>query len=222
MHTKKYLRLIECWDDVQEIEDSSLSGVSANTNHEKLVLLLLVRVIVLSQDCFTLLKSNRGSAVPIIQRSAIESFLDMKCMIKDKDYEGVMNNSYNNYMAGLSAALGDGEEQKYRKRIVKGKSINIEGKFRKADELPLYKKFYLHLCRHAHGNLERLVIDHTINGNIVVNLEPEEERLLLMLNQVISLKAEAFKEYLSFSKCREQSFQRVKIVLEKLEAIDNA
>ena len=67
---------------------------SSNSDQEKLVLVLLVRIVEFSQDCFTLLNANRITSVPIIQRSAVETFLDMKCMIRDKDYEKSMQNEY--------------------------------------------------------------------------------------------------------------------------------
>ena len=160
--------------------------------------------------------------MPIIQRSAVETFLDMKCMIKDKDYEQNMQNEYNYYMAGLSATLNDGEEEKYLKRIKEAKKIKIQGKFKKAGETPLYKNFYIPLSRHAHGNLDRVVVDHTKNGNIIFNLEPTEERLLLTLNQVVSLKAEALKECLSFIENRKKFVKELSMLLNELNKLDDA
>ena len=222
MHTEVHSSLLDLWENVQRIEDESLSEIVYEVDRVKYVLVLLVRIVELSRDCFILLNEHRIASVPIIQRSALETFLDMKCMIKDEAYEVVMQNEYNNYMAGLSATLEDGEEKKYLERVKETKKINIQGKFRKADELPLYKNFYKSLTRHAHGNLDRVVVDHTKNGNIIFNLEPSPERFLLTLNQVIALKAEALKECLSFLENKDEYVSELSTIINKLEALDDA
>ncbi|WP_392340401.1 DUF5677 domain-containing protein [Moritella marina] len=56
--------------------------------------LLMTRVSELCQDALLLLDNDRVASVPILLRSALESYVDLICLINNADYVEEMNKSF--------------------------------------------------------------------------------------------------------------------------------
>lgn len=147
----------------------------------------MTRVSELCQDCLLLLKSNRVASAPIVLRSALESYIDLMCVINDIDYIDEMNKSFD-----------------FHKAKIKGKKVNtrelmsIFKKFELADEVETYNGFYAHLCRSSHGNLEMLVNFHAVGERISIGHTPNSDEIKMLENQSVAIAATALIEGLKF------------------------
>ncbi|QFI37933.1 hypothetical protein FR932_08755 [Moritella marina ATCC 15381] len=54
----------------------------------------MMRVSELCQDALLLLENDRVASVPILLRSALESYVDLMCLINNADYVEEMNKSF--------------------------------------------------------------------------------------------------------------------------------
>ncbi|ATC84391.1 DUF5677 domain-containing protein [Pseudoalteromonas agarivorans] len=168
------------WDEINAIRFDAFSKIHYKNKQEKYAALLMTRVSELCQDSHLLLKENRIASAPIILRSALESYVDLMCVIKDIDYIDEINKSFDFY-----------------KKKVKGEQVNlrellsIKKKFELADELGIYNGFYAHLCRNSHGNVEMLVNYHAVGENISIGHTPDLNEVKTLENQAIALTASA-------------------------------
>jgi hypothetical protein len=169
----------DSWKKLNHLRVKALSSVTHETQQQKYALLLAVRITELCQDSCELIKNNRLSSVPIIMRSALESYIDLKCIINDASHIKQMNESFDNFK---------------NKITTKGK---ISQKFKSAGEEETYTGLYRYLCRSAHGNIESLVRDHTIDGTISIGQNPPPQLARQYINQTIALAATAMIEALS-------------------------
>lgn len=170
----------DCWEELNRIRFKVFSSASHETQQQKYILLLAVRITELCQDSCELIRKNRPASVPIIMRSALESYIDLRCIIDDANHISKMNESF-----------------KHFKEQVKPKD-KVFDKFKSAGEVSTYNGFYSFLCRSSHGNIESLVRDHTIDGVISIGHNPPAQQIQQYTNQIIALAASAMIDALSF------------------------
>ena len=164
-----------------------LSGLETNTLHEKYVALLTIRVVELCQDSLELLCRKNAASTPIILRSALETYIDLLCLIKDPTYIDDMNKSFDFYKAKLA-----GDKVNWKELP------NIYEKFKIAGEQELYNGFYAYLCRSSHGNLEMLAHFHSKNGELISGMEHEPATIRQFVNQTMTVSTSALIECISF------------------------
>ncbi|MGB2742222.1 MAG: DUF5677 domain-containing protein [Cognaticolwellia sp.] len=175
------------WDEINAIRLDAFSKIYYKNRQEQYVALLMTRVSELCQDSLLLLKENRIASAPILLRSALESYVDLMCVINDIDYIDEMNKSFD-----------------FRKKKEKGEQVDlrellsIKKKFVLADELGIYNGFYAHLCRSSHGNLEMLINYHAVGESISIGHLPDLNEVKTLENQAIALTATALISGLKF------------------------
>ncbi len=147
----------------------------------------MTRVTELSQDTLLLLKENRIASAPIILRSALESYVDLMCVINEVNYIDEMNKSFDFYKTKTT-----GKKVNFRELM------SISKKFELAGEVDIYNGFYSHLCRNSHGNLEMLINFHSVGEQISIGHNPKEDEVKTLENQTIALSATALISGLKF------------------------
>ncbi|MGR2993201.1 DUF5677 domain-containing protein [Vibrio vulnificus] len=165
------------WDKLRAIQIKVFQQVMHENIQQKYVLLLATRVMELSQDAYFLCCVNRVSSVPVLMRSALESYVDLQCVKNDEGYVQEMNQSVQCYMDELQGG-----------KYVRNPSV--WGRFKKAGEKHRYR-FYTSLCRSTHGNLESLIRDHTINGEVSLGHEHCADDIRLYKNQLVEISVSA-------------------------------
>ncbi|EPP5373310.1 DUF5677 domain-containing protein [Vibrio cholerae] len=172
------------WDKLRAIQIKVYQQVIHEDIQQKYVLLLATRVVELSQDAYFLCCVNRVASVPVLMRSALESYVDLQCVKNDEGYIQEMNRSVQYYMDELRGG-----------RNVKNTSV--WGRFKRAGEGHRYR-FYSSLCRSTHGNLESLIRDHTIDGIVSLGHEHCADDIRLYQNQIVEISVSALISAFSF------------------------
>ncbi|MFY8272749.1 DUF5677 domain-containing protein [Pseudoalteromonas sp. SSDWG2] len=177
------------WKELNQLRYDAFSTIFHESLQEKYVALLMTRVTELCHDAIELIEHNRYASVPIIMRSALESYVDLMCLIKDPEYIKEMNKSFEIYNLKVNG-------QKHSKKELK----KIWEKFSLAEESVTYNGLYADLCRSAHGNIETLIRDHSIEEKISIGHKLSLSSEKLYLNQIITLAATSLVEGLQFLK----------------------
>jgi len=175
------------WEDLNTIRLEAFSNIFHENKQEKYVALLMTRVSELCQDSLLLLQEKRVASAPIVLRSALESYVDLMCVINDVSFIDQMNKSFD-----------------FLKAKINGESVNfrelksISKKFELAGEVDTYSGFYAHLCRSSHGNLEMLINFHAVGERISIGHSPNPDEIKILENQSVALAATALIEGLKF------------------------
>ena len=188
---------------ISRLQFEAFSEIKHHDLQQKYVLLLATRVTELCSDAYELCTRDRVASVPIIMRSALESYIDLMCTILSSDHVEEMNKSFEIYKAKRA-----GEK-------VKDNNLKIWEKFNLAREKDLYSGFYTYLCRSAHGNLETLLRDHTVGNAISLGHRPDLSMVSLYRNQIIGLATTALVEALAFVKFEGTQLKQLKLIQEQ-------
>lgn len=186
------------WSSLNQFRIEAYKTIYHKTLQEKYVALLMTRVTELCHDASELIVLNRISSVPIIMRSAVESYIDLMCIIVDANHIAEMNRSFDHYLSKISG------------KSSKKNELKIWEKFKLAGESEIYNNLYAYLCRSAHGNIETLVRDHTTEDKISIGHSPNKEYLVLYLNQIIALASTSLIEGLSFLGFKEEQLSCIR------------
>ena len=168
------------WKELNRLRLKAFSSATHETLQQKYALLLAVRITELCQDSYELINNNRLASTPIIMRSALESYIDLKCILNDASHIKKMNDSFENYKNNTQ------------------KKNNIFEKFKSVGEVETYNGLYSHLCRSSHGNIDSLVRDHAFGDAISIGHSSPPLLARQYMNQIIALAATAMIEALSF------------------------
>ena len=138
-------------------------------------------IIELSSCCIELLKIGQPTAVPVVARSILEAYANVKCLLldehhwrfihagnlKDKAKLTAAAKSGNPYLADLSSHMDiDNELSAVREELALLKAEGIEPishiskKFEKAGMEAEYKSMYALLCNEAHSSQSALISRH--------------------------------------------------------------
>lgn len=199
--SNKYNQLNQkIWMEINASRLEAFACIKHETLQQKYVLLLATRVTELCNDAADLVSSGRLASAPIILRSALESHIDLICTINNTNYMDEIKLSFEKYKAKLSG-------QKHDKNLMK-----VWGKFKLANEFQTYEGLYSHLCRSAHGNIETLIRDHTVQGNISIGHGPNEADMSRLMNQTIALSVTSLIETLRFFSFTEDQLANLVII----------
>ena len=191
----------KAWNDFEKLRFETFSTIQMETIQQKYILLLATRVTELCRDTIELIVRKRIYSVPIILRSAVESYIDMKCIIKSESYITEMNRSFQFYMS-----------KKEGKRD-KVDLMSVWGKFKLAGETKTYEGLYADLCLVTHGSIGIAASDHASGANISIGRNPNQEHTHIYINHIFLLAAKCLIECLSFfgfSKEQLASFSDIK------------
>lgn len=185
--SNKYSRLNQkIWMEINASRDEAFGCIKHETLQQKYVLLLTTRVTELCNDAAELINLERIASVPILLRSALESHIDLIGTINSTNYINEMNLSFDTYKVKPSGQKPEGRPMK------------IWDKFKLANESLTYNSFYSYLCRSAHGNIETLIRDHSVQGNISIGHSPSQSDVNLLMNQAIALSVTSLIKTLQF------------------------
>lgn len=158
-----------------------------NNKQHRYLIFLYCRIVELTQGCRVLIEKKIISAVPILLRTVLETFADLKNLSNDGNYINSMDASdlYEWLRIFKEAESGDNEYLKLISKMenfkqtyaehetelnkLKEKQIvplnNFE-RFKKAEMLDEYRSVYNSLCCDSHSNIRSLLKDYTnINKN---------------------------------------------------------
>ncbi len=186
----------------KSIEYSAELTFDKTNSQHFLLICLYMRIIELSYSCAILMKNRIVSGVPILLRTAIETFADFRSLSKDGNYANVMQASYakewlrlygeaiegnNPYLGKISEMVNlkqTYEESKTELEELKKKgylALTHRERFGKAGMTSEYLSIYNNLCSHSHSNIRSLLDRHThIEGNdfkIMFFKEPEKHEI---------------------------------------------
>jgi len=189
--TKEILGFFE-----KEIEEvlSLASELKFDPNHalHQHVISLYGSVIELSSSIKVLYKSGHYSTIPVVLRTILEAFVDLRNLCQDPKYGYSLTiNSNKESLKFLKAAKDD--QNVYAEMIARdpdidhhianfkkkneslkangNKGMNIRDKFRKADMLDEYLTIYNMLCAGTHNDIRALRARHIVIGKDSFSLE---------------------------------------------------
>ena len=81
---------VDDWIGLLKFRDEKFKSLSHSNLQEKYILALSIRVTELCLDAVILLNNHRMTSVPIVLRSALESYADLQCCIKDTNHPDAM------------------------------------------------------------------------------------------------------------------------------------
>jgi hypothetical protein len=175
------------WDEINEIRFDAFSKIFHKNKQGQYVALLMTRVTELCQDTLLLLKESRIASAPIVLRSALESYVDLMCVINEVNYIDEMNKSFDLYKIKIT-----GKKANFRELM------SISKKFELAGEPDIYNGFYSHLCRNSHGNLEMLINFHSVDEKISIGHKPNVDEIKMLENQSVALASTTLISGLKF------------------------
>ena len=138
-------------------------------------------IIELSSCCIELLKIGQATAVPVIARSVLEAYADLKCLLLDENHWRFMHARHlkdkakfikvasegNQLLADYSRQINaEGELSAVQEELAGLKAEGIEpikhisDRFKKAGMEAEYKSMYALLCNEAHNSQSALVSRH--------------------------------------------------------------
>ncbi|ASF16943.1 hypothetical protein [Shewanella sp. FDAARGOS_354] len=191
------------WLEISRLQFEAFSKIEHYDLQQKYVLLLAIRVTELCSDAYELCKRDRVASVPIIMRSALESYIDLMCTKLSFTHVENMNKSFEIFKVKMAG------------KTVKDDSLKIWEKFKLVGEHNLYSGFYVHLCRSAHGNLEALIRDHTVGDAISLGHRPDLSMVSVYRNQIIGIAVTALVEALEFVKFDGTQLKQLKVIQEQ-------
>lgn len=138
-------------------------------------------IIELSSCCIELLKIGQSTAVPLIARSILEAYADLKCLLQDEKHWRFMHASHLKDKAKLTSEASHGNllfaelaqqidiESELSAVQEELASLKIEGvepikhisyRFKKAGMEAEYRSMYALLCNEAHNSQSALISRH--------------------------------------------------------------
>lgn len=138
-------------------------------------------IIELSSCCIELLKIGQATAVPVIARSVLEAYADLKCLLQDENHWRFMHARHLNDKENFIKAAREGNPilADYSRQINVGEEwssvqaelaalktegvepiTSIKRKFTKAGMKAEYESMYALLCNDAHNSQSALVSRH--------------------------------------------------------------
>lgn len=158
------------WKNLEKLRFDAFKTITFETIQQKYILLLATRVTELCRDAIELIVERRICSVPIILRSALESYIDMKCIIESECYIIEMNKSFEFYAS------------KKQGKKTKNDLMRVFKKFQLAGQSELYEGLYADLCLSSHGSIAIAASDHTSGPDVSIGHDPNQEFLHIYVN----------------------------------------
>lgn len=141
---------------------------------------LYCRIIELTHSCTILMKEKIISGVPIILRTVLETFADLKNLSDDEKYVNFMKAGYlKEWLRKKVYAEHETELQKLKKK--RYAPLNHYERLEKAGMVNEYRSVYNFLCSHSHSNIRSLYYRYTnITGDnftVICYKEPKQHNI---------------------------------------------
>ena len=200
---------LKVWFDYLSRRNAYIDKLKFTDQQTKFILVLWARINSLCDETITLVRNQCFVSPQILMRSALESFVDLRCLIADKDYiiqiiaaeadsdyKLHTNHSTSNpYYKGLEPITA---EDLNSLKNAKSECLNIFDKFKKADCEDWYRTIYNNLCRYTHGNITALASKNFENDRVVIQPNIKKSDLLFVLSSTINLEISATHAVLEF------------------------
>lgn len=203
------------WLELLKIRENTFSKLKYQNQDEQCIILLAVRVTELCIDAIRLLEEDRSASCPIILRSAIESYINLKNILQDARHINTMQQSFNFEMSRVFKSIDPSAAAHYAK-LGNKKGPTLSQLFNNVGKSEIYEMLYAILCLHSHGNLGALVPSHCINGKILLGTEMESEFIALNTGIIVSLFAFTLKDALIKFNSDQKTIQSIDAIIEKV------
>lgn len=204
---------VDDWIGLLQFRDEKFASLVHGNLQEKYIITLAVRVTELCLDAVVLLNNHRTSSVPIVLRSALETFADLHCCIKDKSHPETMTKAQYQRLYELQKHIESDKAEEYKKL---GKKLSVWDRFKKADLVELYNGYYSMLSMYAHGNVGALIENNSKDSQALLGSAYDDERLLQFFDQAISLVALSIRDSLEFFGVDKITLEYPQKILDKL------
>ncbi|MGB2222320.1 DUF5677 domain-containing protein [Neptunomonas sp.] len=185
---------VDDWVGLLKFRDKKFKSLSHSNLQEKYILALCIRVTELCLDAVILLNNHRMSSVPIVLRSALESYADLQCCIKDISHPDAMTKAQYWRLYELHKHVKSDTAEEHKKR---GKKLSVWDRFKKSELVELYNGYYSVLSMHSHGNVGALV-ENSVGEQVLLGSAFDDEKSLQYFDQAINLVALSIKDTLVF------------------------
>jgi hypothetical protein len=204
-------KLIEMttFDFLEKVLDKSIeysAKLTFNKKYQRHLYLVSLygRIIELTHSCIILMKEKIISGVPIILRTLLETFADLRSLSDDENYVNFMQASYLKEWLRVFQEAKDGDnpylgkisqienlKQIYAEHEAKLQELERKGyaplshynRFDKAEMKNEYRSIYNFLCSHTHSNIRSLYDRYThITGDdftVVFYKDPDPHDITL-------------------------------------------
>ncbi|MDP2560878.1 DUF5677 domain-containing protein [Psychrobium sp. 1_MG-2023] len=204
---------VEDWVGLLKIREDKLPKIKYETVQQKYVLFLASRVSELCLDAVILLNNQRVSGVPVILRTALESYADFLACIKESEHTKEMTDSLYWQLHELHKET-DKEKSNYYKN--KGEYSSVKKRFNKAGLQDLFNGYYKALSLHSHGNLSALIEFHSKDNSVYLGSLSDDEKLLMFFDQAINFLALILKDTFEFFKLPKSDLLEPQRVLDSI------
>jgi len=216
----------EQWDKFVSLRDAQINGAKFEKEQDKFVLALFARINSISNDIITLAKANQFSSSRILMRSALETYVDLKCLVDDPEYlEAIKSAELEQKIKYLKHYSSDNEYyskqdadrqrlEELKKNSDSSKCLNIFQRFEKAEELDAYRTVYSNLCLFSHGNISALASDNFKNGHVILNAFPDDATVKFIMSGTVNVAIAATVETLAYFDHEEKIIKPFKDFLE--------
>ena len=162
-------------------------------------------------------------------RSALESYIDMKCLILDTDHVGIIRNAQvkkeidhlkhysldNPYFSYTNQEKVNASLERLNLEYDEKLNLKFFKRFEKVDELHAYRTVYNQLCLSSHGNIAALASNNfdSESGGIVLESAPKDSTIKFILSSATSMgiaSSVAIMEYFSFNDAKIELFKEIK------------
>ena len=204
---------VDDWVGLLQFRDEKFASLVHDNLQEKYIIALAIRVTELCLDAVVLLKNHRISSVPIVLRSALETFADLQCCIKDKSHPEAMTKAQYQRLYELQKHIESDKAEEYKKL---GKKLSVWDRFKKADLVELYNGYYSILSMYAHGNVGALIESNSKGSQVLLGSAYDDEKLLQFFEQAINLAALSIRDSLEFLGVDKATLEYPQKIIDKL------
>ncbi|EGQ9702580.1 hypothetical protein HYO53_22735 [Vibrio parahaemolyticus] len=204
---------VDDWVGLLQFRDEKFASLVHDNLQEKYIIALAIRVTELCLDAVVLLNNHRISSVPIVLRSALETFADLQCCIKDKSHPEAMTKAQYQRLYDLQKHIESDKVQEYKKL---GKKLSVWDRFKKADLVELYNGYYSILSMYAHGNVGALIESNSKDSQVLLGSAYDDEKLLQFFEQAINLAALSIRDSLEFLGVDKATLEYPQKIIDKL------
>lgn len=186
------------WEEFIDFRDQHIGKLRFVDQRSKFILSIYARVNALCDETLILVRHNCVVSPQILMRSTLESFIDLRCLLKDEtyiacifaaeadaDYKHISKHSQSNPYYKSSDIPS--EKIINNLKIERSKSLSIFQRFQKAGCEELYSTIYNNLCRYTHGNITALADKNFVNDTVVLTREFEKSEVLFILSSTINI-----------------------------------
>ncbi|HFQ5414291.1 TPA: DUF5677 domain-containing protein [Vibrio vulnificus] len=204
---------IENWLELLKLRNDALDGINYNSQQEKYVLILASRITELCLDAVILLSKSRVSSVPIVLRTALESYADLCGCVKDSSYPEKMTKSMFWQLHELCKGI-DAEKADYYKSI--GKYHPVNKRFSQAGLSSIFNGYYKALSFHSHGNLSALMDMHSEEHAAVLGTTSNDDMITEYFNHAVNLFALVLKDTFNHFDLEPVGVEKVQSILNEI------